>query len=117
MQTFTKQVLSGSTDGRPIAVAATATPGTLVHTAITGTTGSDSVYLWANNVTASAATLTVEFGGTATSDKIVSTLSIPPFSENIPIIDGQVLRNGLVIRAFSGTANAINVNGYALRIA
>ena len=117
MQTYTKQVLSGSTDGRPIAVAATATPGTLLHTAITGTTGSDSVYLWASNVTGTSATLTIEFGGVTTADKIVSAVSIPANSENIPIVDGQVLRNGLVIRAFSGTASAINVNGYAVRIA
>ena len=37
MATFTKKKLSGSTDGKPIAVAATATPGTLIHTAVTGT--------------------------------------------------------------------------------
>lgn len=117
MQTYTKPMLSGSTDGRCIPVAATATPGTLIHTAIAGTDGSDSVYLWASNVTSAAATLTIEFGGVTTGDKIVSAISIPANSENIPIIDGQPIRNGLVVRAFSGTASAINVNGYVLRIA
>jgi hypothetical protein len=32
MATFTKQVLSGSTDGKAVKVAATATAGTLLHT-------------------------------------------------------------------------------------
>jgi hypothetical protein len=31
MATFTKQILSGSTDGKAIKVAATATAGTLLH--------------------------------------------------------------------------------------
>jgi len=32
MATFTKEILSGSTDGRPILVAATASAGTVIHT-------------------------------------------------------------------------------------
>ena len=32
-EVYTKEFLSGSTDGEPIAIAAVATPGTLIHTA------------------------------------------------------------------------------------
>jgi hypothetical protein len=46
MPTFSRQLLSGSTNGREIPVAATATPGTLLHTGVTGTTAFDEVYLW-----------------------------------------------------------------------
>ena len=60
MTIFTATLLSGSTNGKPIAVAATATPGTLVHSAVDGTASYDEVYIWASNVTASVATLTIE---------------------------------------------------------
>ena len=55
MATFSRVLLSGGTSGAPIPVAATATPGTLVHTAVAGATSFDEVYLWASNVTALAA--------------------------------------------------------------
>ena len=47
MATFSRVLLSGGTSGAPIPVAATATPGTLIHTAVAGATSFDEVYLWA----------------------------------------------------------------------
>ena len=38
MATYSKQLLSGGTNGKNIKVAATATAGTTIHTAIAGTT-------------------------------------------------------------------------------
>jgi hypothetical protein len=117
MASYSRQLLSGSTNGRNIPVAATATPGTLLHTAIAGTTSFDEVYLWAANVTGSAATLTIEFGGVLDpGDHLVKAYSIPANSAPIPICTGQVLQNGLVCRAFSGTASAINISGFVNRI-
>ena len=117
MATYSRTLLSGSTNGRNIPVAATATAGTLIHTAISGTTSFDEVYLWISNVTNAAATLTIEWGGvTDPGDHMVKGLSIPANSPPIPIATGQVLNNGLVIRAFSGTASALNVTGYCNRI-
>lgn len=117
MSTYSRQLLSGSTNGREIPVAAVVTPGTLIHTAIAGTAAFDELYLWASNVTGSAATLTVEWGGvTDPGDHIVKAYSIPANSAPIPIATGQVLQNGLICRAFSGTANAINIGGYVNRI-
>jgi len=117
MSTYSRQLLSGSTNGREIPVAATATPGTLLHTAIAGTASFDEIYLWASNVTGSAATLTLEWGGvTDPGDHMVKQYSIPANSAPIPIATGQVLQNGLVCRAFSGTASAINIGGYVNRI-
>lgn len=118
MATYSRLVLSGSTNGRNIPVAATATPGTLLHTAVSGTTSFDEVYLWAANVTGSAATLTVEWGGVLDpGDHMVKAVSIPANSPPIPIATGQVMQNGLVVRAFSGTGSAINITGYVNRIA
>ena len=118
MSSYSKQLLSGSIDGKGIPVAATATPGTLIHTAIAGAVSFDEVYLWASNVTGSAATLTLEWGGvTDPGDHMVKQYSIPANSAPTPIATGQVLNNGLVVRAFSGTASAINLSGFANRIA
>lgn len=117
MATYSRILLSGSTNGRAIPVVATATPGTAVHTAITGATGFDEVYLWASNVTGAAATLTLEWGGvTDPGDHGVKALSIAANSPPVPIMTGQVLNNALLIKAFSGTASAINLTGYVNRI-
>ncbi len=117
MPSYSRKLLSGSTNGRAIPVAATATAGTLIHTSIASSDGFDEVYLWASNVTANAATLTIEWGGvTDPGDHIVKQFSIPAYSPPIPIVTGQVLNNGLVVRAFSGTASAINITGQVNRI-
>lgn len=117
MPSYSRQLLSGSTNGRAIPVAASATPGTLVHTALAGTTGFDEVYLWVSNVTANAVPLTIEWGGVASpDDHVVEQLSIPPNSPPIPILTGQVLQNGLSVRAYCGTPGALNLTGYCNRI-
>jgi hypothetical protein len=113
---FSLQKLSGSTNGRVVPVAATATAGTTIHTALSGTSGFDEIYLWASNVTGSTATLTIEFGGvTDPGDHLVKALTIPANSGPTQVCFGQVLQNGLLLRAFSGTASAINLSGYVLR--
>lgn len=117
MATFTEILLSGSTNGLPIPVAATATPGTLIHTAVTGTSAIDEVYIYASNVTSAAATLTIEFGGvTDPANHIVKALSVPANSSRVLVVQGSPINNALVVRAFSGTASAINITGYVNRI-
>lgn len=114
VEVFTRLALSGSTLGRPISVAATATPGTIIHD-----TGADleEIFIWATNRTGTSATLTLEWGGTGTSDHMCAALVIPPNSSPILITNGQVLSGSPGrIRAFSGTANSINLSGYANRI-
>lgn len=117
----TRLILSGSSDGQMIPVAATATPGTLIHTAVANTSGAgtiDELHLWVSNVTGGAATLTIEWGGTtSTADLMTAAYSVAANSAPVKIVDGQVLQGGLVIRAFSGTANALNISGYVNRIA
>lgn len=114
MQTVTPMVLSGSTNGLPIPVAATATPGTLIHTAVASVTGMevDEVSLTVANVTGSSALLTIEWGGVSDPASLATKqLSIPANSPQVDIIVAHRLRAGLVIRAFSGTANALNIMG------
>lgn len=107
--------LSSSTNGRPIPVAATATPGTNLHTV--GATGYEKVWLFASNVTTAVATLTVEWGGVSDpGDHLVKGYSIPPNSGPIPIAVGQPVQGSVSIKAFSGTASAINITGYAIGV-
>ena len=47
MATFTKKILSGSTDGKSIKVAATATAGTTIHTGSATVTTLDEVWIYA----------------------------------------------------------------------
>ena len=118
MPTFSRILLSGSTSGKPTPVAATATPGTLIHTAAAGAAAWDELYLWASNVTGAAATLTIEWGGTTDPGELLTkAVSLPANSPPVLICAGLVLNGGLVVRAFSGTAGAINLTGYVNRIA
>lgn len=117
MPVFSRQLLSGSTNGRPIPVAATATPGTLLHTAVGGTSAFDEIYLYVSNVTGAAATLTLEWGGvTDPGDHAVKQLSIAANSGPTLVAAGLVLNNGLAVRAFSGAASALNITGWVNRI-
>ena len=117
MPSYSREKLSGSTNGKSVKVAATATAGTTVHTALSGTTGWDEVYLWVTNTSGSAVALTIEFGGTTDPDNLlVKQLSIPANSPPIPIVTGQMLQNGLTVAAFAGTANVLLLTGYVNRI-
>lgn len=111
--TFQAVPLSGNTTGRPIAIAATATPGTLLHAA--DPDALDEVYLYAANITAAPVTLTVQFGGVSTSDNLVVT-SIPANSGPVQISYGQRLTGSVEVRAFAAAAAAINMTGAVNRI-
>lgn len=111
-----KLALSGSTNGRQIKVAATASAGTLIHTAQSGTAGFDEIWLWAYNSSSSAVNLTIEFGGTSSPDDTIL-MSIPAQSGLQIVVPGLILNNGTLVRAFAGTTNVVMVSGFVNRIA
>ena len=115
MSVFTKEFLSGSTSGRNVKVAATATPGTLIHTAVSGTSSKDEIYLYATNTSTSAVKLTIEFGGTTSPDDLIE-VTIPGEAGLYLVVPGLILNNALSVRAFADTANVININGFVNRI-
>lgn len=115
MATYAKQKLSGSTDGKQIKVAATATPGTTIHTAVTGTSDYDEIWIWAYNHHTANVDLTIEWGGTTSPDNLIQ-ITIPFKQGRFLVIDGLVLQNGLLVRAFAGTANVIMIDGFVNRI-
>jgi len=118
MATFSRILLSGSTSGRPIKVAATSTPGTTIHTAVSGATSFDEIYLWVTNTDSSARAITIEWGGTTDPDDLIAkTVSLTANSAPFPIITGLNLNGGLVIKAFGSAANVLLIDGYVNRIA
>jgi hypothetical protein len=114
MATFSKQKFSESTNGRQIKVVATASSGTLIHTA--DATAFDEVWLYAVNDTATDRLLTIQWGGTtATDDDIEYTVK----AQNglYLIIPGLILTGSTTIRAYcAAAANAIQISGYVNRI-
>jgi hypothetical protein len=117
MATYSKQLLSGSTNGRGIKVAATATAGTLIHTAIAGTSSEDEIWLYAHNTSSAAVKLTLEWGGVTAPDDHIEINIGAEGTGLILVAPGILLQNGLVVRAFAGTANVLNIFGYVNRIA
>ncbi len=114
--TITKTLLSGSSNGRHIKVGATATPGTLLHTA-TNTAGQmDEVWLWAVNSDTSNRKLTIELGGTTSPDDTIE-VTIPSESGLVLVVPGLVLNGGVVVRAFSASADVLMISGFVNRIA
>ena len=108
-----KRKLSGSTDGKAIKVAQTATPGDTIHTAVAGTTAGtfDEIWLWAFNSHTGNIKLTIEFGGaSAPDDNIVVT--VPALAGLVPIVPGLILQNGATVKAFASSANVITIIGF-----
>ena len=110
MPAITPILLSGSTSGRNVKVVATATPGTLLHTAVSGTTSFDEGWLYATNTSASTVTLTVELGGVTSPDDLII-VQIPPNIGPVNVLAGIRLNGAVVIRAFASAANVIVIHG------
>lgn len=110
---------SGSTQGQAIKVAATATPGTTVHTTGTSATIVDRVWLWAFNSDTADRTLTIEMGGATAPDQNI-VLTIPFKQGRILVVDGEILLGSggaaLTVKAFASVTNVVTVAGYVLRI-
>lgn len=117
MASYSKQLLSGSTNGKGIKVAATATAGTTIHTAVAGTSSIDEIWLYANNTSASAVKLTLEWGEATAPDGNIEITIGAEGTGMVLIAPGIPLQNGLVVKAFAATANVINIFGYVNRIA
>lgn len=115
MATYTKRILSGSTNGRAIKVAATSTPGTTIHTAVTGTSDFDEIYIYAGNTDAATTKLTIEWGGTTSPDDLIE-LNIPGEAGLVLVIPGLILNNACVVKAFAASGNIITITGFVNRI-
>jgi hypothetical protein len=118
MATFSKLTLSGSTDGRGIKVADTATPGTTIHTGSATATTFDEIWLYAVNTDTTARKLTIEWGSTSSPDDLIE-LTVAAESGLVLIAPGLLIKGNatpLVVRAFAATTNVVSIHGYVNRI-
>ena len=113
---YQKRKLSGSVDGRGIKVAASGSPGTMIHTALSSVAANewDEIFIGAVNASGSDVKLTVEWGGTNSPDDHIE-VTIPAESGFTEVIPGHVLQNGAVLRAFAAAADVIVLHGYVNR--
>ena len=119
MATFSKTILSGSTDGKQIKVAATATAGTLIHTGSATAATLHELWLYAVNTSASDVKLTIEWGGVASPDDHIE-YTVKAENGVYLIVPGLLIKGNataLVVRAFAATTNVICISGYVNVIA
>lgn len=118
MATFTKAHLSGAADGLAIKVAATATAGTTIHTAVSGTTAGtfDEIWIWAVNSSTASVKLTIEWGEATEPDGNIE-VTIPPESGLQQVIPGLILHNTKVVKAFAAVGDVICLHGFVNSIA
>ena len=116
MSTFTKRALSGSDNGKGIKVAETATAGTTIHTAVAGETDWDEIWVWCVNTSDTAVVLTLEYGGVVDPNDLIPYTVAAKDGLKI-ILPGALLQNGLVLKAFAGTADVLIIHGFINRIA
>lgn len=104
-------VLSGSTNGRPVAADATSSPGTTLHTVSTATGTLEEVYLDAFNTATADRFVTIEFGSTATTSHLWA--QVPAQGGPYRIAAGLRLQGatGQIIRAFATATGSIVIAG------
>ena len=116
--TFTKKILSNSTDGKAVLVAATATAGTLIHTGSTTVTTLDEVWIYAVNSSASSVKLTIEWGEATAPDGNIE-LTVQPEAGLVTVIPGLLIKGNatpLVVKACAATTHEICINGFVTQI-
>ncbi len=115
MPSFTKEILSGTTNGIPILISSTTLDGTAIHTAVGNTSDWDEVWLWAYNNSNSAVSVQIFWAGVTEPDcRIESTISSldKPFN----LIPGWIINDGKGVTAIAGSGNSVSISGYVNRI-
>lgn len=111
MSVFTKVLLSSSTNGKGISVIASQVPGNTIHTAISGSSSMDEVWIYTHNTAATAVNLTLGYGG---SDCTIAA-SIPSLTGLTLFVPGLILNNSKEVSAFA-SASGVEIFGFVNRI-
>lgn len=117
-----RTVLSGSTNGRPITVAAVAASCNMViHTAgaVTGDDNVDEIWAWAIPTTTSTASrqLMLQYGSDATGDMHEMSIARDP-ANPIPVlvVPGINLNNSLKLTAWACACSHFSIIGHAFEV-
>ena len=120
MATYSKQLLSESTNGKSIVITATGASTTTIHTTQASSGIMDEVWLYATNSTTADITLNVLYGGTNFSTDVLFEGVIEAYAGNILICPGLILQGdgttGSSIYGNASVLSGINVFGYVNRI-
>ena len=117
--TFSKLILSGSTNGKGVKVVQTATAGTTIHTGSATAATLHEVWLYAVNSSVTDVKLTIEWGEATAPDGNIE-LTVAAESGLVLVSPGLLLQGNAtakVVKAFAATANVIVLHGYVNRIA
>ena len=120
MATYSKIILSGSTDGQAIVVTGTtASQGTVVHTGVTGAADSiDELWIYAQSTVTTAAQISLAVGPTtATGSRLHHTVTGDDKKGLILIYPGLPLRNAKVVKAYATSADIFQMWGHVQRYA
>jgi hypothetical protein len=116
MATFTKRLLESSTDGLAVKVTGISTAAAnTVHTTAAGTSSLDEVWIYANNTSATATKLTIEWGTAVAADGNIE-ITIAAEAGLVLVIPGLVLTNSKTVKAFAATGSVILLTGYVNRV-
>lgn len=109
MASISRRILSGSTNGRPITVTATSSPGTSLNVA--SATTINMVTLMAKNTATVAREYRVEWGGTGTESEIIGVLQprdgLYMIADNLPISGTTA-----TIAAYATATSGVQFLGY-----
>ena len=108
MSVYKPGIASGCSNGRGIKVVQTGSPGTTIHTAVSGTDENvvDEVYIYAYNGHTDVVTLTLQLGGTTSPDDDC-VVNLASKSGEQMLIPGYRFNNSVVIKAYASVANVI----------
>ena len=110
MAVFSKNFLSSSTNGKPIAITAISLGSAqLIHQV--PATSIDELWLYAYNSNDTDYPITITIDGTNYTE-----LSVPSKSGVVLICPGQLVNQTMQIKAFSSIASAIYLSGWVNRI-
>jgi hypothetical protein len=119
MASYSKIILSGSTDGAGIMVTGT-TPsgGNTIHTGVTGAAASlDEVWLYVHNTATSSREIGIQWGATAANARFKYTVTSRDVDGLHLIVPGLPIRNAKVIKAWATAADVLSIWGHVNRLA
>jgi hypothetical protein len=115
MATYSKLILSGSVNGKQIALTGSnnSSSVTPIHTAIAGTTSVDEIYLYAACNAANSVTCSILWGSSSVADSISAVIN--PAQGRVLLVDGKLLQNELVVSGY-GSGTGVVIDGFVNRV-
>lgn len=109
MATYLPVHPSESACGRMILIDSTSSLGTLLHTAVSGSSDFDEIWIYGTNVASNIQETAIEWGGSTCPGDVVF-YSIPPKDGlHIIIPRGMRLNNSSSIRAYAASVNVVSL--------